>query len=361
VTRIAILGGGSWGTALAIVLLRSPRAHEISLWVHDAPLAESIRRGHENRAYLPGYPVPERVNVTSNLEESLASATIIIGAMPAAHARSVYTQALPYLDAVTRPPSSETDPHSRVSNAFVSATKGLEPSTHLRISEVITQIVSPKFPPQIAVLSGPSFAVEAARAEPTAVVIASEGMSLRWVGNMRRYDKLADKLQEEFATPNFRLYTNDDVLGVELAGAMKNVMAIAAGACQGLGLGSNSLAALITRGLAEMTRLAVALGARPETLSGLAGLGDLVLTCTASLSRNRHVGIELGKGRTLSEILAGMRMVAEGVGTAGALLALAREAAIEMPITEQVEAILHQGKSAREAIRDIMDRPLKRE
>jgi glycerol-3-phosphate dehydrogenase (NAD(P)+) len=236
---------------------------------------------------------------------------------------------------------------------YVSATKGLEPATHLRMSSVLTQILqqttSPKFIPRIAVLSGPSFAAEAARGEPTAVVLASRDVTV------------ATSLQEEFAAPSFRLYTNDDVLGVELAGAMKNVMAIAAGACQGLGLGSNALAALITRGLAEMTRLAVALGARPETLSGLAGLGDLVLTCTGSLSRNRHVGIELGKGRALREIRAGMRMVAEGVETAAPLLALAREHQIEMPITEQVDAILHAGKPPKDAIRNIMERPLKRE
>ncbi len=217
------------------------------------------------------------------------------------------------------------------------------------MSEVIAQVVTPKFAPRIAVISGPSFALEAARGEPTAVVLASRDAAL------------VTELQEEFAGPNFRLYTNDDVLGVELAGAMKNVMAIAAGACQGLGLGSNALAALITRGLAEMTRLAVALGARPETLSGLAGLGDLVLTCTGALSRNRFVGIELGKGRSLGEIMANMRMVAEGVGTAAPLLALAREHRIEMPITEQVDAILHEGKSPKDAIRDIMERPLKRE
>jgi glycerol-3-phosphate dehydrogenase (NAD(P)+) len=211
------------------------------------------------------------------------------------------------------------------------------------------QTVSPKLSPRVAVLSGPSFAAEAARGEPTAVVLASQDAAL------------AGELQEEFAAPGFRLYTSDDVLGVELAGAMKNVMALAAGACQGLGLGANSLAALITRGLAEMTRLGVALGARPETLSGLAGLGDLVLTCTGTLSRNRHVGIELGKGRPLTEILAGMRMVAEGVGTTSALLALAREAGIELPITDQVDAILSHGKSPRQAIRDIMERPLRRE
>jgi glycerol-3-phosphate dehydrogenase (NAD(P)+) len=217
------------------------------------------------------------------------------------------------------------------------------------MSEVIAQTFSGKFSARVAVLSGPSFAEEAARGEPTAVVLASRDAAL------------ASELQEEFAAPGFRLYTNDDVLGAELAGAMKNVIALAAGACQGLGLGSNSLAALITRGLAEMTRLAVALGARPETLSGLAGLGDLVLTCTGALSRNRHVGFELGKGRPLAEILAGMRMVAEGVGTTAALLALAREAGIELPIAEQVDAILSHGKSPREAIRDIMERRLRRE
>jgi glycerol-3-phosphate dehydrogenase (NAD(P)+) len=338
VKKIAILGAGSWGTALAIVLSRSEREHEISLWVHDAALAASILGGRENKTYLPHHMVPASVSVTNSMKEALYGATIVLGAMPSAHARSIYTQALPHL-------AQEM--------IFVSATKGLEPSTHLRMSKVIAQVLAEataaKFSPRIAVLSGPSFAAEAARGDPTAVVLASQDAAL------------AAELQAEFAAPSFRLYTNDDVLGVELAGAMKNVMAIAAGACQGLGLGSNALAALITRGLAEMTRLAVALGARPETLSGLAGLGDLVLTCTGSLSRNRYVGVELGKGRTLHEIRANMRMVAEGVDTAAPLLALARENHIELPITEQVDAILHAGKSPKDAIRDIMERPLKRE
>jgi glycerol-3-phosphate dehydrogenase (NAD(P)+) len=338
VTKIAILGAGSWGTALAIVFSRSERKHDISLWAHDAALAASLRRTRENGAYLPRHSLPVNVSVTNNVKEAISGATIVIGAMPSAHAREVYTEALPRLS------------HDKI---YVSATKGLEPATHLRMSAVLTQVLqqttSPKFSPRIAVLSGPSFAAEAARGEPTAVVLASRDVTV------------ATGLQEEFATPSFRLYTNDDVLGVELAGAMKNVMAIAAGACQGLGLGSNALAALITRGLAEMTRLAVALGARPETLSGLAGLGDLVLTCTGALSRNRHVGVELGKGRPLHEIRASMRMVAEGVDTAAPLLALAREHQIEMPITEQVDAILHSGKSPEDAIRDIMERPLKRE
>jgi glycerol-3-phosphate dehydrogenase (NAD(P)+) len=334
VTKIAILGGGSWGTALAIVLSRSHRVHEISLWVHDAELAESMRRDRENKLYLPGQLLAVKIQVTDNLQEAAAGADILVGAMPSAHARSVYSRALSHLAQGV---------------AFVSATKGLEPSSHARISEVIRQVVSAKFAPSIAVLSGPSFAAETARGEPTAVVIASDDLAI------------ASMMQEEFAGPSFRLYTNDDVLGVELAGAMKNVMAIAAGVCQGLGLGSNALAALITRGLAEMTRLCVALGAQAETLSGLAGLGDLVLTCTGSLSRNRHVGIELGKGRALAETLSSMRMVAEGVGTTAPLLVLAREAAIELPITEQVDAILHRGKAPKEAIRDIMERRLKRE
>ena len=333
-TKIAILGGGGWGTALGIVLARSRKPHELALWVRNAELAESLRRDRENKLYLPGAKLPESVQVHSQLEAVLAGARVIIGAMPSAHARAVYAAALPFVPA---------------NASFVSASKGLEPTTQLRMSEVIAQVITPKFAPRIAVISGPSFALEAARGEPTAVVLASRDAAL------------AAELQDEFAGPAFRLYTNDDVLGVELAGAMKNVMAIAAGVCQGLGLGSNVLAALITRGLAEMTRLAMALGARPETLSGLAGLGDLVLTCTGSLSRNRYVGIELGKGNSLREILGNMRMVAEGVNTTAPLLALAREHQIEMPITEQVDAILHAGKSPKDAIRDIMERPLKRE
>ena len=349
-SKIAILGAGSWGTALAVVLARAKKSHEISLWARSMPFAENLLRSRENKSYLPGVSIPAAVRVTHELPESLTGAHIVIGAIPSAHARGVYSEALPFFEPDT---------------IFVSATKGLEPETHLRISKVFEQAAKEKRPTnemnRIAVLSGPSFAMETARGEPTAVVIASQYTYASLAPGLRRYSSLAGELQEEFAAPSFRLYTNDDVLGVELAGAMKNVMAIAAGACQGLGLGSNALAAVITRGLAEMSRLAVALGARQETLSGLAGLGDLVLTCTGGLSRNRHVGIELGKGRALGEILANMKMVAEGVGTAAPLLALAREHQIEMPITEQVDAILHRGKSPKEAIRDIMERPLKRE
>ncbi|MCU1241464.1 MAG: Glycerol-3-phosphate dehydrogenase [Candidatus Acidoferrum typicum] len=329
-SRIAILGGGSWGTALAIVLSRARRKHEISLWVHDRTLAEFIRRDRENRSYLPGYLLDAEVNVTSEIRDATSGAQILIGAIPTAHARAVYSAAAASVS---------------LGSIFVSAAKGLEPATHKRMSEVVFEVFSRKSVPRVAVLSGPSFAAEVARGEPTAVVLASSDAAF------------TAEVQDEFAAPNFRVYTNEDVLGVELAGAMKNVIAIAAGVCQGLGLGSNPLAALITRGLAEMSRLAAALGAEPETLTGLAGLGDLVLTCTGALSRNRQVGIELGKGRTLTEILAGMRTVAEGVGTTAALLALAREAKVELPITQQVEAILHEGKPPREVIRDIMERP----
>jgi glycerol-3-phosphate dehydrogenase (NAD(P)+) len=346
-SRIAILGGGSWGTGLSVVLSHSRRSHEIRLWVHEPSLAESIERDRENQLYLPGISIPAGVHASNDLGEVLRDARIILGVVPSAHARSVYTQSLPHVspDAV-----------------IVSATKGLEPATHLRMSEIIEQVFSLRFVPRVAVLSGPSFAVEAARGEPTAVVLASPMEMERFAVNVHRYTpQLAEFIQEEFAGPSFRLYTNSDVLGVELAGAMKNVVAIAAGACQGLGLGFNSLAALITRGLAEMTRLAVAFGAKPETLSGLAGLGDLVLTCTGTLSRNRRVGYELGQGRSLDEILSGMNMVAEGVGTTAALLALAREHHIDLPITEQVHSILHHDNSPRDAIRAIMERPLKRE
>jgi glycerol-3-phosphate dehydrogenase (NAD(P)+) len=341
-TKIAILGGGSWGTALSIVLSRSHKPHDISLWMRDPALAYAVSKSRVNDLYLPGCPIPAAVAIATDLAHALAHANIIVGAMPSAYARAVYSRALPFIEKTT----------------FVSATKGLEPSTHLRITEALLQVMADKISPTpgIAVLSGPSFALEAARGDPTAVVVASQ--SLEAVGNG---ETVASYIQAEFAGPSFRVYTNDDVVGVELAGAMKNVMAIAAGACQGLGLGTNAIAALITRGLAEMARLALALGARAETLSGLAGLGDLVLTCTGSLSRNRQLGIELGKGRALVEIVASTRMVAEGVGTAGALLALASEHQIELPITAQVNAILHHGKSPRDAMEEIMGRPQKRE
>jgi len=334
VTRIAILGAGSWGTALAVVFSRSPRNHQISLWARDSALAASIRSSRENRTYLPGQVIGADVQVTHEIGEAVQDAALVCGAVPAVYVRAVYSRAAEHLSARA---------------ILVSATKGLEPATRQRISEVIAATVPRSFSERTAVLSGPSFAAEAAAGQPTAVVIAASDPDL------------ATLVQEELAAPGFRLYTQGDVLGVELAGATKNVIAIAAGVCEGLGLGSNALAALITRGLAEMSRLIAARGGRAETLGGLAGLGDLVLTCNGSLSRNRKVGIELARGGALKDIVGGMRMVAEGVGTAPALLALAAEAGVELPISEQVNAILHQGKPPSEAIRDILDRPLKPE
>jgi glycerol-3-phosphate dehydrogenase (NAD(P)+) len=332
--KIAIIGGGSWGTALAIVLARSRQQHDLSLWVFEPDICESLRIRRTNDVFLPGFEVPREVEVTSDLTGALAGAEIVLGVMPSAHARGMYRRMLPVL----RPEMS-----------FVSATKGLEPHTHARMTEVIAQVVSEKFPPRTAALSGPSFAREAARGDPTAVVIASTDAAL------------AAEIQEEFSGPTFRLYSNDDVVGVELGGSVKNVIAIAAGVCEGLGFGSNTIAALITRGLAEMTRLATALGGRAETLGGLSGMGDLVLTCTGALSRNRMVGVELGKGRKLDEIIGSMRMVAEGVGTTAATLELAEQLGVEMPITRLMHAVLYAGRDPRDAIRELMERRLKHE
>jgi glycerol-3-phosphate dehydrogenase (NAD(P)+) len=332
--KIAIIGGGSWGTALAIALARSSRAHRLALWAHSADVVEMLCTRRTNEIYLPGVPLPAEVEVTGSIEKALAGAEIILGVMPSAHARTIY-----------RGMRDLASPAA----VFVSATKGLEPDTHARISEVIAQEMGLPSPSRIAVLTGPSFALEVAAGQPTAVVLASTDR------------KLASDIQEEFSGPRFRLYTNDDVVGAEIAGAVKNVIALAAGICTGLGLGTNAVAALVTRGLAEMTRLAVALGGRRETLSGLAGAGDLILTATGELSRNRSVGIELGKGRELREILGSTRRVAEGVGSAAAALELARRVQIEMPITEQVRAVLSAGRVTQDAIRELMERPLKQE
>ncbi len=332
--KIAIIGGGSWGTALAIALTRSSRAHQLALWAHSSEVVDLLRGSRVNQIYLPGFALPAQIETTGSLAEALAGAHIILGVMPAAHAREMYRA---------------IRPHAAPDAIFVSATKGLEPATHARMTEIISNEITANGSPRTAVLSGPSFALEVARGDPTAVVLASTDAST------------AIEVQEEFSGPTFRLYTNDDVIGTEIAGAVKNVVAIASGVCTGAGLGANTTAALLTRGLAEMTRLAVALGGRRDTLAGLAGVGDLILTATGALSRNRAVGIELGKGRQLGEILSGMRMVAEGVGTTAATLQLAREAGLEMHIAEQVHAVLTQGRATQEALRTLMQRRLTQE
>jgi glycerol-3-phosphate dehydrogenase (NAD(P)+) len=334
VRKIAIIGAGSWGTALAIALCRSRAQHRISLWAYEREVVDSLRERRVNEIFLPGFEVPREVEVTGELAEAARDAEIVLGVVPSAHARRIYTALLPHLTPST---------------AIVTATKGLEPESLLRMTELIQEVVSPKFMPRVAALSGPSFARDVARGDPTAVVIASADATL------------ATEVQEGFSGPTFRLYTNADVIGVELGGSVKNVIAIAAGVVEGLGLGYNSAAALITRGLAEMTRLGVALGARAETLTGLAGMGDLVLTCTGGLSRNRTVGVELGKGRKLEEILANTKMIAEGVGTTAATRTLAERLGIEMPITEQMYAVLYEGRAPSDAIRELMVRRLKHE
>jgi len=336
--KIAIIGAGSCGTALAIALGRSREPHRLALWVHGADVLAVLRSCRENSIYLPGIRIPDEVEVTGDLGEALAGAEIVLGVVPSAHARAIYTVMLPHLDA-------RTAAHP----LFVSATKGLEHDSLARMSEVITEVIGQKFAPRVAALSGPSFALEVARGDPTAVVIASADL------------QVAAEIQREFSGSTLRLYTNDDTVGVELGGAVKNVVALAAGVCAGLGLGANTIAALITRGLSEMTRLAVALGGRRDTLAGLTGLGDLVLTATGTLSRNRSVGLELGKGRKLREILSQMRMVAEGVGTTSATMALARKHNVDMPITEQMNAVLHEGRAPSTAIRELMERRLTKE
>lgn len=333
-SEIAVIGAGAWGTGIAIVLGRKG-THRVRLWAHELDVCRSITERHVNEAFLAGCKIPDSVTATNDLAEALRGAPIVVSVMPSQHCRVLFEKMRPMMPA----------------QAFVvSATKGLEEGSLMRMTEVIAQVLVRENACGIGALSGPSFAQEVARGDPTAITIAS------------RDADLLRSVQREFSDPSFRVYTNSDVAGVELGGALKNIVAIAAGICDGLGLGHNSVAALITRGLAEMTRLVVACGGRAETMAGLAGLGDLVLTCTGGLSRNRSVGVELGRGRKLPEILAGMHgMVAEGVFTTTAAIGLAHARGVEMPITEQMHAILHHGKSPREAIHELMTRSGKSE
>ncbi|MBV9669962.1 MAG: NAD(P)-dependent glycerol-3-phosphate dehydrogenase, partial [Acidobacteriales bacterium] len=287
-----------------------------------------LRLHRENRRFLPGFTLPDSITPTHDFREALGGADIVLTVMPSHYVRQV---------------STEMRPHLRDHTPVVSATKGIEERSFCRMSQVLAETLDRN---PIGALSGPSFALEVAKGEPTAITFASED------------PELAACIQREFSNPAFRVYVTDDLVGVELGGALKNVIAIAAGIVEGLGLGHNTAAALITRGLAEITRLAVACGARRETLAGLAGMGDLVLTCTGGLSRNRSVGVALGHGEKLPDIIAGMHgMVAEGVFTTDAALGLARQHRVEMPIVEQMHSILHEGKAPGDAMRDLMSRP----
>jgi glycerol-3-phosphate dehydrogenase (NAD(P)+) len=320
---VAVLGAGSWGTALAVHLGRV--GHDVRLWGRDRALVDEMAARRANAVYLPDVQFPDSVSVTHTLADALRNADLVVSAIPSHGCRLVMRGAAPSLAA-----------HA----VIVSATKGLEAGTLLRMSEVIAQEAGAAHP--VVVLSGPSFAIEVARQLPTAILAASQDTAA------------IELVQHEFRGPYFRLYGSDDVIGVEIGAAMKNIIAIAAGVVEGLGLGHNALAALITRGLAELTRLACAAGGHRETLSGLSGLGDLVLTCTGNLSRNRHVGLELARGRSVPEILAGMKMVAEGVLTTGAALALGERYGVELPITAQMAEVLDGRTDVRTAIDALM-------
>ena len=330
-SQIAVIGAGAWGTALSIVLARGDR-HQVKLWAYEPEVYESIQIRRKNELFLPSHEIPAAVESTNDLAKALAEARIVLAVMPSHHARRLYEQMRPLLS---------------LDSMIVSATKGIENETYRRMTEIAAEVTGVR---RVAAISGPSFAKEVARGDPTALTVAATDAAV------------AGSIQREFSDPMFRIYTSDDVTGVELGGSLKNVIAIAAGIVEGLNFGHNTAAALITRGLAEITRLAVACGARRETLSGLSGMGDLVLTCTGGLSRNRTVGVELGRGHKLRDIMAGMHgMVAEGVLTTNAALGLAKRYRMEMPITEQMYAILHEEKSPKDAIRELMSRPGKDE
>ncbi len=320
---ISVLGAGGWGTALAVHL--GHLKHDVRLWARDAQLVEDMRRVRVNQTYLPGTPFPDAVTPEASLVRALDGVQFVVSAVPSHGLRAVMREAAACV------------PRDAI---IVSATKGLEGETLQRMSEVIADEIGDA--DRLAVLSGPSFAAEVARQLPTAVSVASINPDV------------AEAVQREFRARYFRLYASPDVPGVEIGGALKNVTAIAAGVVEGLGLGHNALAALITRGLAETTRLACAVGGQRATLAGLTGLGDLVLTCTGHLSRNRHVGIELARGKPLDEILAGMRMVAEGVRTTGAALSLGARHGVELPIAAQMAEVLAGRKEPRAAVEDLM-------
>ncbi len=328
--QIAIIGAGSWGTALAVIAARA--GHEVRLWSRNAVVVNSINEQRVNSQYLSSASIPANVIATDDLSSVLHGVSLVLLAVPSHAARETLISAAPHLEEAA---------------IIVSVAKGIEVDSTKRISEIAKDVVGTAYP--FVSLSGPSFAKEVVDGHPTAIVAASMDSAA------------ARSVQSDLSFENLRIYTNADVVGTELGGSVKNVMAIAAGMTAGLGFGANSVAALITRGLAEITRLARREGAQLETLMGLAGLGDLVLTCTGSLSRNRFVGEELGKGRTLDEINAQLNEVAEGINTARAVKKLADRVGLEMPITNEVNAVLYDGKPARDAVAELMSRPLREE
>jgi len=326
--RIAVIGAGSWGTALAVIL--AEKGYEVSLWAYEEDLVKSINQRRVNSIYHPDVVLPENINASANLVEVVREARYVINAVPTQHTRDILSRLSRFI------------PHDAI---IISASKGIERRTLKTVTGIIKELIGRN----AAALSGPSFASEVIQKRPTAVTIATDDVVV------------AERLQRLFNTDYFRVYTNTDVLGVELGGALKNVMAIASGISDGLGLGSNARAALITRGLAEMTRLGVAMGAKENTFRGLSGLGDLVLTCTDTLSRNHTVGYRIGRGERLEHILSGMIMVAEGITTAESAYELSRKYNVEMPIVEQIYKVLYEGKDPMEGVKELMSRSLKAE
>jgi glycerol-3-phosphate dehydrogenase (NAD(P)+) len=330
---IGVLGAGSWGTALALHLARAGRRP--ILWARSAAAAEAIDASRENALYLPGERLPPGLRVTADLEAAVRDAGVVLFVAPAQGSRAVFARAAPHL-----PPDAD----------LVIASKGIEQGTLLRLSQVLASIVEGgDRSPRVLALSGPSFAAEVARGDPTAVVVAGDDPAA------------TRRVQEGLSHGTFRVYGNSDLVGVELAGALKNVIALATGIAEGIGFGANTRAALITRGLSEIARLGAALGGRPATFAGLAGVGDLILTCTGLLSRNRAVGIAVGRGRPLREVLGEMRMVAEGVATTRAAVALAERHGVDLPIARQVGEVLFADRPPRDAVQELLARPLREE
>jgi glycerol-3-phosphate dehydrogenase (NAD(P)+) len=330
--RIGVIGAGAWGTALSMLL--ADKGHDVTLWMYEKDLAEETSRTRENRVYLPGFALPASIKVTSSMETAVAGRAVVLSVVPSHTARLVAKQFAPLLSK---------------SAIIVSASKGIEIDSLMPLSDMFRDILPKEFHNRLCFLSGPSFAKEVAQKMPTAVALAS-------------YDPaIGRKAQDIFSNAYFRVYTNPDVIGVELGGSLKNVVAIAAGVLEGMGYGYNTAAALLTRGLAEMARLGVAMGGNLQTFSGLAGMGDLVLTCTGGLSRNRTLGVRLGKGEKLDDIMKGAKTVAEGVKTAKAARDLARKYDVDMPVVDEVYLILYEGKDPKRAVKDLMTRELKGE
>ena len=331
-SRLAVIGAGAWGTTLANLL--AAKGWPINLWVYESDLAARMETERENDLYLPGVPIHPGIQPTSDYAEVMEDVGTIVSVVPSHTARTVWTQLGPYLP---------------TGALLISATKGIDADSLLTMSQVIPTVLPAKAQVDIAALSGPTFAREVSRNIPSAVVAAATSQAV------------AQEVQTLFNTPTFRVYTNTEILGVELGGALKNVMALAAGVCDGLQFGYNARAALITRGLAEISQLGIAMGAKAQTFAGLSGMGDLVLTCTGDLSRNHTVGVKLGQGEKLQDIMQDMRMVAEGVTTASSAVALGRKYNVEMPIAERIYALLNNRTDAQTAVTELMTRTLKQE